>query len=281
VLDPLPGKRRGRADLGPLRALADVAPGEAAASILASAGKSGARLDELGARLALPAEAVRERLASDAQVVIFGRDPGFAISSAALQQLADAALQRLERFHKEAPLKAAMPREELRRQVFEQAAPGAFEHVLERLAALGRIRAGSDSLALFAHNVTLSSDESQVRAALLEALRSAGLSGALPSEAAALVKKEPRVVERILKLLLQEGGIVRVGEGRLVHAEPLGVLKARVRERWPPGTRLDVAGFKELTGLSRKFVIPLLEYLDRERVTRRSGDDRLVLSPPA
>jgi selenocysteine-specific elongation factor len=58
-------------------------------------------------------------------------------------------------------------------------------------------------------------------------------------------------------------------------------LKAEVRERWPPGTRLDVAGFKELTGLSRKFVIPLLEYLDRERVTRRSGSDRLVLSASA
>jgi selenocysteine-specific elongation factor len=50
-----------------------------------------------------------------------------------------------------------------------------------------------------------------------------------------------------------------------------------VRRRWPPGSRLDVGGFKELTGLSRKFVIPLLEYLDRERVTRRAGNDRLVL----
>jgi len=51
-----------------------------------------------------------------------------------------------------------------------------------------------------------------------------------------------------------------------------------VRRRWPPGTRLDVGAFKEVTGLTRKFVIPLLEYLDRERVTRRSGPDRVVLS---
>ena len=59
--------------------------------------------------------------------------------------------------------------------------------------------------------------------------------------------------------------------------EPLDALKAEVRRRWPPGSRLDVAAFKELTGLSRKFVIPLLEYLDREQVTRRSGADRVVL----
>jgi selenocysteine-specific elongation factor len=50
-----------------------------------------------------------------------------------------------------------------------------------------------------------------------------------------------------------------------------------VRARFPPGSRLDVAGFKELTGLSRKFAIPLLEFLDRERVTRRAGADRTVV----
>jgi selenocysteine-specific elongation factor len=50
-----------------------------------------------------------------------------------------------------------------------------------------------------------------------------------------------------------------------------------VRRRWSPGSKLDVGAFKELTGLSRKFVIPLLEYLDRERVTRRAGAERTVV----
>ena len=63
----------------------------------------------------------------------------------------------------------------------------------------------------------------------------------------------------------------------LVDRERLDALKDEVRRRWPPGTRLDVAAFKEMTGLSRKYVIPLLEYLDRERVTRRTGADRVVL----
>jgi len=50
-----------------------------------------------------------------------------------------------------------------------------------------------------------------------------------------------------------------------------------VRERWPSGSKIEVGAFKDLTGLSRKYVIPLLEYLDRERVTRRAGNDRIVL----
>jgi selenocysteine-specific elongation factor len=68
-----------------------------------------------------------------------------------------------------------------------------------------------------------------------------------------------------------------VGEGLLVDAAELDALKRRVRERWPPGAKLEVPEFKELTGLTRKHAIPLLEYLDRERVTRRHGASRVVM----
>ena len=78
-------------------------------------------------------------------------------------------------------------------------------------------------------------------------------------------------------MLVAERVIDRVGENLLVHRDHLERLKTAVRARWPKGTRLDVGHFKEMTGLTRKFVIPLLEYLDRERVTRRAGADRVVL----
>ena len=64
----------------------------------------------------------------------------------------------------------------------------------------------------------------------------------------------------------------------LVARAALEGLKDDVRKRWAPGARLDVGAIKELTGLSRKYVIPLLEYLDRERVTRRQGADRTVIA---
>jgi selenocysteine-specific elongation factor len=80
--------------------------------------------------------------------------------------------------------------------------------------------------------------------------------------------------------LLGEGLLQRVGESLLLHRDCLETLKRDVRRRWSAGSRLDVTAFKEMTGLSRKWAIPLLEYLDRERVTRRAGTDRLVLAPP-
>jgi predicted Zn-dependent protease len=86
----------------------------------------------------------------------------------------------------------------------------------------------------------------------------------------------PPLADRITRVLITEGELRKVGDF-LLHRERVEELKAEVRRRWPSGSRLDVAALKDLTGLSRKYVIPLLEYLDREKVTRRSGADRVVL----
>jgi selenocysteine-specific elongation factor len=123
--------------------------------------------------------------------------------------------------------------------------------------------------------VRLSRAEEATRQALLARAREAGLAG-IDSSKTDAAGADARLAERVVRVLLAEGRLRRVGEA-VVDASVLDDLKAEVRRRWPPGTRLDVAGFKDLTGLSRKFVIPLLEYLDRERVTRRTGNDRLVL----
>jgi selenocysteine-specific elongation factor len=81
----------------------------------------------------------------------------------------------------------------------------------------------------------------------------------------------------MLKLLIREKALVRVDD-LLFHADTLARLKEDVRELKAAGTsRIDVAFFKERYGLTRKFAIPLLEYLDRERVTRRVGDGRTIL----
>ena len=97
-------------------------------------------------------------------------------------------------------------------------------------------------------------------------------------EAAAHAPKA--IVEKLTTLLLREKLLVRL-DTVVFHAEALQQLKAEVvaLKASAPGGRatVDVAAFKERYGVSRKFAIPLLEYLDRERVTRRTGDIRLVL----
>jgi selenocysteine-specific elongation factor len=274
VLDPVPPVRRRR------DAAAAGMPGTdavaAARAFVDQAGAAGLDTPTLAARLTLPPAEVAGLL--DAlECLAVGRDPVWYLSRGALDGLAAAARAALARFHADSPLRSAMPREELRRRVFGRSPAGAFERALDDLAAAGLVRLVGDGVALSTHEVRLSSEEAQARAAVLEAARTAGLEGVDLERVATAARVSRPLLDRVCSVLLAEGELRRVGEG-LVHAGSLDALKARVRERWPPGSRLDVGAFKELTGLSRKFTIPLLEYLDRERVTRRSGNDRLVLS---
>jgi selenocysteine-specific elongation factor len=271
VLDPLAPRRRGKAAAVTARA-AD--PAEAAVAMIEEAGIAGLEGAALSARVTAPLASIEPRLAADARVVVLGSQPSWFISAAAVRRIADDMRAELERFHAAHPLRAAMPREELRSRLFTHAPPPLFDHLLARLATEGRVRLLADGIAAAGHEVRLSADEDAARRRLVEAASAAGLEGV--DLARVSFGSDPRLLERVARVLVDEGALRRVGE-TYVHASALDALKDEVRRRWPPGSRLEVGGFKDLTGLSRKFVIPLLEYLDREKVTRRSGADRVVL----
>ena len=277
VVDPLAPKQRRRdaASRASRQALGRADTVRAAVLLVEEAGTAGIDAPGLAARVTEPLGALMASLAADPSVVALGKDPPWLLSRAAVDALARSAREALGRYHDDQPLKAAMPREELRRRAFASAPPGAFDHVLAAMAETGEVRLFPDGVALARHEVRLSPEEEAARRALLEAARAAGLSGLDPSRGGP-AGLEPRLRERVSRVLVAEGALRRVGEA-LVLGEVLDALKAEVRRRWASGARLDVGEFKELTRLSRKYVIPLLEYLDREKVTRRSGADRVVM----
>lgn len=273
VIDPLAGKRR-RGSVSSIPGAADAAG--AAARMVEEAGTAGLDAATLAARVTLPLPALLAALHGREDVVAFGGDPVSLVSPAALARLGDAAETRLRDFHGTRRLEGGMPREELRRRVFARVPDGVFEAVLDGLARAGRARVSGETVALADHEVRLTPEEAGVRASLLAAVSSAALAGVDMAHPPAGLTADPRLLEKMARALAAEGALRRVGDA-LVDSARLDALKDEVRRRWPPGSRLDVAGFKEMTGLSRKFVIPLLEYLDRERVTRRTGADRFVL----
>ncbi len=279
VLDPLPPKRRAGDAAGRerLRAAAGAPTGGAAALWIEEAGPAGQDVATLAARVTVPAADLPRALAGRTSVLAFGEPPVY-VSRAAFDALAGAARETLAAFHAEHPLKASMPREELRRRTFARAPDGVFEPVLRSLAEAGEVRLLADAVALARHAVRLSPAEEEARRTLVAAAQAAGLEGVEASRIAATAQLDVQLVARIGRVLQDEGVLRRVGDAMLLHSDHLERLKEDVRRRWPPGTRLDVTGFKELTGLTRKFVIPLLEYLDRERITRRAGSDRFVLA---
>lgn len=181
-------------------------------------------------------------------------------------------------FHAAHPLDPGLPREEARERLSRRAAPEVFDHVVAELAAEGALTAAGH-LALASHRIVLSPAEAQVRERMAELFRAAGLVPPDAAGAAASLDVNPELAARMLKLLVREGTLVKV-ETLLFHEESLRRLKdevARAKSEAAGPVRIDVGVFKRRFGVTRKYAIPLLGHLDRERVTRRVGDARLVL----
>jgi selenocysteine-specific elongation factor len=219
------------------------------------------------------ADAAVARLAAAGAVVPLA---GLLVSPAILRGLSTALERLLEEYHAANPLSEGVPREEARERVFARAHPLVFEAVLQRLVQAGRITA-RDRLSSAAHRVTLAPDEEAARQRIDSAFREAGLRPPDLSSLADVLGLPAAAVGRALEVLQRQKTLVKV-DALWFHAHALEALKAEVRAlKEAPSARVDVATFKDRYGVSRKYAIPLLEYLDRERITRRVGDARVVL----
>jgi selenocysteine-specific elongation factor len=182
-------------------------------------------------------------------------------------------------FHKAQPLADGIPREEARERVFARAHPHVFERVLQDLASANRLVV-RDRLAAPGHRLELTPEEMRTRAALEAAYRASGLKPPDAGSLAAEKRLAPALVDKITSLLVRQKVLARV-DTLVFHAEALQTLKGDIQalKATAPGGRatVDVTMFKDRYGITRKFAIPLLEWLDRERVTRRVGDTRVVL----
>jgi selenocysteine-specific elongation factor len=193
-------------------------------------------------------------------------------------RLRDGIMTALAAHHKSQPLSTGVPREELREQLFGHGHPAVFDRALAELSAAGTVFV-KDRVALSTHRLELTPEEERARAAIERAYRDGGLTPPDPAATAAAAAAPAPVVDRMLKLLLRQKTLVKV-DALVFHDEALKQLKADVtaiKAAAGAGARIDVASFKERFGVSRKYAIPLLEYLDRERVTRRVGESRVVL----
>jgi selenocysteine-specific elongation factor len=196
-----------------------------------------------------------------------------------LADLAKSVLALVGEYHRASPLVDGIPREEVRERLFAHASPGVFDRVIDGLVSAGRITA-RERLALSGHRVAVEGADAAASERIVERYRDAGLKPPETAEVAATLGISAELVAKIVTLLVRQRTLLRV-DTLVFHEEALLRLKADVRSHTPapsgaPAT-IDVAGFKERYGVTRKFAIPLLEYLDRERVTRRVGDSRVVI----
>ncbi|HKG60676.1 MAG TPA: selenocysteine-specific translation elongation factor [Pyrinomonadaceae bacterium] len=288
IVDPFATKHRGREMDHALQLLRLLMRDERAAKFegfVRAAGVRGLRLADLAAATGWTNEALL-RVATEAQrnasVLEVG---GLYISRESFDHLSGALMAELERHHKREPLSRGMLRETLREKVFTHSAPELFNGVLVRLEAESKVVSEKDIVRSSGHSVGLSDKDLELSKRIEQIYLTAGVEA--PSLDDAMTKANVPAAQRtqarkLLQLLLDDRKLVRIQGEMFMHSQVIEDLKTKLlayASQHEPDRLIDVPAFKDLAGVSRKYAIPLLEYFDREQVTRRAGDKRLILKP--
>jgi selenocysteine-specific elongation factor len=178
-------------------------------------------------------------------------------------------------FHARNPLVPGISKESLREQA--RLCVASFEATLALSTHENNLQVTGDLVHLPGRGVVMKDEEAQSREIIEGAFASAGLKVPALKDVLATLKIDKARAQKIVTLLLREKALVKVSNELVFHQRALHELRRRLAAQKLRSSKIDVAGFKELTGVSRKYAIPLLEYLDRERVTRREGDQRIIL----
>jgi selenocysteine-specific elongation factor len=282
VLDPL-ARRPSRKDSGRTKFLEALEHGTAEEILrnLVERTLLGVGMEEIVSRLGwkeAEARATAEKLAEAGVIRTANPDPLLLIPEALFQDVLKKLLARVEAFHKQNPLLPGITREELRTTLGRRMRIETFQAALNELVRQNKLVAQGELVKKPGTEVTLTPEEAQAKQQIEQAFAKAGLAVPSVKEVLAQLAIESRRAEKILQILLREKRLVRVSQELIFHADALGRLAPLLLNyKKAKGERIGVPAFKELTGITRKYAIPLLEYLDRQRLTRRMGDERVIL----
>jgi selenocysteine-specific elongation factor len=280
VLDAVGPIRRNKSDGYFLKLLDGGTPERILEGRVSRRSNEGLILPKLIAETGWPSAAVQRHLADSVrrgQIVQVGERYLHAVIVEGLKQ---SVLGCVEIFQKENPLVAGISKEQLRETV--GAPPDVLARALELLAKEKKLEAIGDLVHLPGRGVVMKDEEADSKKIIEQAFASAGLQVPALYNVLAGLKLDKARAQKIVTLLLRDKVLVKVSEELVFHQSALAELRKQLAAYKTKATvagmaKIDVGRFKELTGVSRKYAIPLLEYLDRERVTRRVGDERVIL----
>ncbi len=184
-------------------------------------------------------------------------------------------IRTIEAFQKENPLVSGIAKEELRKRVGSLS--DVFEAAIGSLVREKKIEVASEVVRKPGRGVSMKDEEAESKLRIEKAFASAGLQVPALADVLAGLKIDRVRAQKIVTLLLREKLLIKVSDELVFHRSALEQLRERMAAYKSKSAKIDVAQFKSLTGVTRKYAIPLLEYLDRERVTKRIGDAREIL----
>ena len=241
----------------------------------------GLNLEEIVARtgwLENEIRAAAQKLSATARVRVVAAEPLMLVSGKLFEEVRKKILEKVEKFQKENPLLPGISREDLRASLGKRVRTETFRAALEDLTAQGKVETPGELVKKAGSEIALRPEEAKAKEQIEAAFAAASLAVPSVQEVLQKLAVETKRAEKLLQILLREKSLVRVSPDLIFHRQALAQLKEQLfTYKKAKGDRISVPVFKELTGITRKYAIPLLEYLDRERVTRRAGDERVIL----
>jgi len=281
VLNPVPAKhKRFKAPvLQDLERMADASPQELVALLAADSGYHGVGPPQLAVMTNLPAKKLHqhvEHLLSQRTLIQTERENKTYVHHRVMEELEQQARTWLEQYHRDHPLKGGMPKEELKSKFPSDLSPRLFALLLDRMAHSGELTLEEDIARLSGHTVALGEEQADLERKIRDAYRQSGLTPPYFKELAQSLRLDGDRGKDVLLHMIEGGVLVKVKEDLFFDAETLEDLKNRLVDHLKVHGTISTPEFKEMTGASRKYVIPLLEFFDSKRVTLRIGDNRTL-----
>ncbi len=247
---------------------------------LEESGFTGIIANELATRLGVFGKKLKKLLQqpiSTGRIVVVESDSQRLVAATVLKRLTATILQLLADYHQNNPLKSGLAKEELRSQLRPQVDPKLFNYALNFLTKKEKIIPEEAEVRLAGHEVTLQVDEQAMREKINRLYLDAGLKP--PNMKDVLIKFNdfPETqIRQVIDLLVQDSTIIKINEALYFHASVLEKLQDQVVDFIKKEGEIDAPRFKNMTGLTRKFSIPLLEYFDKIKLTIRIDDKRVL-----
>lgn len=281
IVDPLPlkHKRMNPKVIEELNVLKNGTTMEKISVMLERCGHEGASSRFLAFRLGMNKKNVEETIKlflKDKKAFLLDAEETVFISSTFFDQLEALLVKRLEDYHKKNPLREGMPKEELKASVEKLATPRLFNMILHSLVKKETLISDRDSLKLARHKVDISGDLEAVRQEIAAIYQQAGLAPPSLADVINRFNDKKAQAQNIINLMIKEGRLVKINEDLCFFKDNIEKLKNDYTRLLMKDGKSTPATFKELTGLSRKYLIPLMEYFDMIKLTVRVGDHRVL-----
>ena len=281
VLDPFPPRRR-RRNSEAVQLLESLLVRESQRVISLIIGQSilsGIAFEDILLRTALPRKAAETALSGllvSGEILQMTRDPRIFLAKEAVETLKTGLEQELRSFLATNTLKEGIGKEELKTRLPKRSDPRFFTPILSFLESDGIIVIERDIVRLAGYKVQNTAEAKNMTAAIDSLLRGKALEPPTIKEISEQFNIDEKAARDNIALLISSGEVVRISSDLFYPTEVINTLREKLVSHFKVNTEISPGDFREITGLSRKYLIPLLEHFDSEKITIRVGDKRVL-----